>query len=138
MKTLTLVIVLFLAFSSRLGAQTSEIDLNFAFTQMKANGLSPFARLLYPGDQKSAQQLVDQLGPLAQSAGEFNSYELLSRHFLTKRIERVVIVIYFENYPVYMRIDYYENSKNKICLPAKFSKEAADILPFDVISATGK
>jgi hypothetical protein len=37
-----------------------------------------------------------------------------------------------------MRIDFYENTKGRICLPAKFSREAADILPFDLISATGK
>lgn len=138
MKTFTLVIVMFLTAGTRLSAQMGEIDLNFAFSQMKSNGLMPFAKLLYAGDQKNSQQLVDQLGPLVQSAGDFNSFELLGRRPLTKRVERLVIAIYFDNFPVYMRIDFYENTKGRICLPAKFSREAADILPFDLISATGK
>lgn len=138
MKTFTLVLVLLLAVVMRLNAQTGEVDLNFAFSQMKANGLTPFAKLLYSGDQKNSQLLVDQLGPLVQPAGEFIGFELLSRRPLTKRVERLLIAIYFDNFPVYMRIDYYENTKGRICLPAKFSKDAAEILPFDLISASGK
>lgn len=139
MKTCTLVLVLLLTVGTRLSAQPSgEVDLNFAFSQMKGNGLTPFAKMLYPGDQKSSQQLVDQLGPLVQSAGDFTGFELLSRRYLTKRVERLVLVIYFENFPVYMRIDYYESSRGRICLPAKFSRDAAEILPFDLISASGK
>ena len=138
MKTFTLIVILCLTFACRLGAQSGEVDLNFAFSQMKGNGLTPFAKMLYPGDQKNSQLLVDQLGPLVQSGGEFIGFELLSRRPLTKRVERLVIAIYFENFPVYMRIDYYENTKGRICLPAKFSKEAAEILPFDQISASGK
>jgi hypothetical protein len=138
MKTFTLVVLLLLNAGSRLVAQTGEIDLPFAFSQLKGNGLTPFAKALFAGDQKNTQQLVDQLGPLVQGAGDFTSFELLSRRFLTKRVERIVLVIYFDNFPIYMRIDYYENSTGRICLPAKFSKEAAEILPFDLISASGK
>ena len=138
MKIFTLVVVLFLAVGTRLSAQNGDVDLNFAFSQMKSNGLSPFAKALYATNQTNAQQLVDQLGPLVQSAGDFTGFELLSRRFLTKRVERLVIAVYFDNFPVYMRIDYYDTKWGRICLPAKFSREAADILPFDVISASGK
>lgn len=138
MKTFTFVAFLLLTIVTRVSAQASEVDLNFPFSQLKGNGSVPFSKALFVGDQESATQLVNQLSPLLRSAGDFSGFELLSRRNLTKRIERLVIVMYFENFPVYMRIDSYENSKGRIFLPAKFSKEAAEILPFDLISASGK
>ena len=138
MKTFILVAFLLLTIGTRVSAQAGEVDLNFAFTQLKGNGSGPFSKALFVGDQESATQLVNQLSPLLKSAGDYSSFELVSRRNLTKRIERLVIVVYFENFPVYMRIDSYENSKGRIFLPAKFSKEAAEILPFDLISASGK
>ena len=138
MKITSLFLILLLAAGIRLNAQVNEVDLNFALAQLKTNGLFPFAKILYADNQESAKQTVDQLGPLLRASGDYAGFEILSRRNLTKRVERLVIVLNFDNFPIYMRIDYYDNSKQKICLPAKFSREAAEILPFDLISATGK
>jgi hypothetical protein len=115
----------------------AQVDFDFSFSQLKGNGVIPFANSLYQ-DPGNASQLVSRLSPLVQGAGEFNSYEVVSRRYLTKKIERVIVVLYFERLPIYMRIDYYDTSKGRICLPASVSKEASDILPFELISASGK
>lgn len=118
-------------------AALGEAELDFAFSQLKGNGIVPFANSLYQ-DQNSASQMVNRLGQLTQGAGDFNSYEVVSRKYLTKKIERVIIVLYFDRYPVYMRIDYYDTPKGRISLPASISKEASDVLPLEIISAAGK
>ena len=138
MKSLTLAIFLLLTLATRASAQSADGDLSSAFSQLKANGAIPFAKALYPDEPENARQLISQLSPLIQMAGEFSTFELVSRRFLTKRVERLIVVIYFENFPVYLRIDSYENSKRRIFLPVKISRDAADILPFDLISASGK
>lgn len=119
-------------------AQMGEPDLNFAFSQLKSNGPVPFARALYEADQDAADELVSRLVPMTKHVGEFTGFEIVSRKFLTKRIERVVVAIYFERRPVYLRVDYYETAKGRVCLPAAVSREAADVLPFDLISAAGR
>lgn len=138
MKALTLVSALLLTLATHAFAQSDEVDLNFAFSQMKGNGAVPFSKALYGSDTEKARVLVDHLTPLVQWSGNFEDFELISRRYLSKKIERLVLVMYFEKFPVYMRIDYYQTSKGRIFLTAKFSKEAAEILPFDLISATGK
>lgn len=136
MKTVTLLLLVILL-STRASAQAGANDLDFAFLQLKGNGAGPFAGSLYQ-DPDNARQLANRLNPLIQGAGEFNSYEIISRRPLAKRIERLTIVIYFEKFPVYMRIDYYDTNKGRICLPASVAKEAAEILPFDLIASVGK
>ena len=138
MKTFAFIFFLLLASGIPINAQTNESDLTFAFSQLKGNGAVPFSKAIYQTDTESARNLVDHLTPLIQGSGNYLGFEIVSRHALTKRIERVVIVIYFENLPVYMRIDAYNNTKSQIFLTAKFSKDAAEILPFDLISAAGK
>ena len=115
----------------------AEGDLDFAFSQLKGNGPVPFANSLYQ-DPGNASLLIDRLNRLVQGAGDFNSYEIVSRRYLTKKIERVVMVLYFDRFPLFLRIDYYDTPKGKICLPANVSKEAVDILPLDLIAAAGK
>ena len=137
MKILRL-LPLFLVFALRLPAQSAESDLNFAFSQLKSNGPVPFARALYAGDTDSAKQLSERLGSLTGNSGDCFGYEVVSRKFITKRIERFVVAIYFEKFPVYLRIDYYDTTKGRICLPASLSKEASDLLPFEIIAAAGK
>ena len=136
MKKNPLLLVLFLL-GTLVSVRAAEVDLDFAFTQLKGNGSIPFARAIYD-DANIADKLASHLGPLIEGAGDFSSYEIVSRRFLTKRIERVIIAIYFDKYPVYLRIDYYETAKGRICLPAIVSKDAADVLPHDLISVAGK
>ena len=135
MKKLTLLCLLI---ASRLFAQTGEVDLNFAFSQLKGNGPAPFASALYPGDQDAAAQLVARLNLLSKHSGDFVGYEILNRQYLTKRVERIVLAVYFERFPIYLRFDYYDTAKGKICLPASVSKEANDILPRELMAITGR
>lgn len=136
MKKITLCFALLL-FATRALAASGAVDLDFAFSQLKGNGPAPFANALYQ-DRDHAQRLVSRLDPLIQGAGQFNGYEIISQRNLAKKIERVVLVLYFDKAPIYMRIDLYETTQGKICLPAIVSKEAADVLPADFISAAGK
>jgi len=115
----------------------AQAELDFAFSQLKGNGAVPFANALYQ-DPDNAQRLANRLAPLLQGAGEFSGHEVLSRRYLAKKIERVVIVLYFEKFPVYMRIDLYDTARGKVWLPASVSRDATDILPLEIISAAGK
>ena len=131
-------LLLLVALVCRAHAQSGGPDLDFAFSQFKGNGPIPFARVLYDTDPDNARLVVNQLSPLLAQSGDFFGYEIVSRKFLTKRIERVIAVIYFDRFPLYMRIDYYDTPKGRICLPASFTKDATAILPFEMISTTGK
>ena len=126
MKTLRLLFLLLLL-GLRASAQTNEVDLTAAFTQLKGNGPVPFANALYGIDLDSARQLANQLTPLLRQAGEYTGHEILSRNPLTKRIERLTIVIYFEHFPVFMRLDYYDTPRGKICLPAFVTRDASAV-----------
>lgn len=127
--------VLFCGLSvSALKAQT---DLDFAFSQLKDNGAIPFANALYQ-DPESAQKVITRLTPLLQGGGAYYGYEVVSRRFVTKKVERVILALYFEKFPVYMRIDLYETPRGKVWQAAQVSKEAMDVLPLEIISATGK
>jgi hypothetical protein len=136
MRNPVVFLVIFLL-SPGLRAQSHHDNLDAAFAQLKGNGLSPFARVLYE-DSDSADNFVRRLSPLVSNAGDFFGYEIVSERRITQKITRVVIVIYFDKSPVYLRLDYYETPKGRICLPALASKEASDILPPDLIAATGK
>jgi len=127
-----------LLFAARMAAQVNDAALDSAFSQLKGNGPVPFARALYEGETDNARQLAGQLSPLLMQSGSFFGYEIVSRKFLTKRVERIIIAIYFENFPVYMRIDAYDSVKGRIFLAGSLSKEASAFLPFDLISAAGK
>ncbi len=115
----------------------AEPDLDFAFSQFKGNGATPFVNALYP-DPESAQKVMTRLTPALQGAGEFTGYEIVSRRFITKKVERVIIALYLEKYPVYMRIDLYDTARGRVWLPAQISKEAVDVLPLEIISTSGK
>jgi hypothetical protein len=128
---------LILVLGTRVNALAGEIDLDFAFSQLASNGSTPFARRLYDNPE-NAKQLVSRLDALMPGAGTYVEHEIVSQRFLTKRVERLIIAIYFENFPIYLRIDFYETAKGRICLPATVSKEASDILPHDLIAAAGK
>ena len=128
---------LVLLIGTGLRAQSHQDNLDAAFTQLKGNGLTPFARVLYD-DLGNADNFVRRLSPLVSNAGDFLSYEIISERRLTQKITRVVIVIYFEKAPVYLRIDFYETPKGRICLPALASREASDVLPPDLIAVAGK
>lgn len=134
-KICLLAAVLFFGF--RAFAAGAEIDLDFAFNQLRGNGAVPFANALYQ-DPENAQRLIARMSPLLQGGGEFYSYEIVSRRFLTKKVERVVLALYFERFPVYLRVDFYDTFKGKICLPALVSRDATDVLPLEIISAAGK
>src|ERR1700710_410400 len=108
MKKVPLLFIVLLC-GTRLAA-LGEADLDFPFSQLKGNGPIPFANALYQ-DPISAAQLVNRLSSLMQGAGEFNSYEVVSHRYITKKTERVIIVLYFDRYPVYMRVDYYDTPK---------------------------
>jgi hypothetical protein len=137
MKT-TFLLFLLLALGVRVGAQTPEAKLTFAFSQLKGNGVATFAGTLYGIDADSAKLLADQLGPLVRESGDYFGYQVVTRTPLTKRVERLVIAIYYDKFPVYMRVDLYDTPSGRIYLPASVSRDAAAILPFDVISAAGK
>ena len=126
-----------LLFGFRASAIGAEIDLDFAFNQLKGNGAVPFANALYQ-DPDNAQRLATRMAPLLQGGGEFYNYEVVSRRFLTKKVERIVLALYFERFPVYLRLDFYDTFKGKICLPALVSKDATDVLSLEIISAAGK
>lgn len=136
MKKICLLAIV-LHFGFRASALGAEIDLDFAFNQLKGNGAVPFANALYP-DLDNAQRLVTRMSPLLQGGGEFSGYEIVSRRFLTAKVERVLIALYFERFPVYLRLDIYSTLKGKICLPAVVSKDAAEVLPLDTIASAGK
>ena len=128
-----------LAFASSTAvAQSSGPNLDFAFEQLKTNGAEPFAKYLYEANPENSRAVAAQLSSLAKGKGDYLGYEVISRVRLTKRVERVTIVINFETCPIYMRIDLYDSIKTKLCMPAVLSREATDILPFDLISAAGK
>ena len=127
--------VLFCGFSvSALKAQT---DLEFAFSQLKDNGAVPFANALYQ-DPENAQRVITRLTPLLQGGGAYNGFEVVSRRFITKKVERVVLALYFDKFPVYMRIDLYDTPRGKVWQAAQVSREATDVLPLEIISAAGK
>lgn len=137
MKTLR-PLLLILLLGVGIHACAAESELNAAFTQLKGNGATPFAVMLYGTDQEDAMLLVNQMNPLMKQCGDYLGYEVVSRDFLTKRFERIIVAIYFERFPLYMRIDQYATPQGKIWLPALVSKDAAAVLPFDLISAAGK
>lgn len=119
-------------------AQVAAIDMDFAFHQLKTNGSEPFAKALYEANPECIKPLVAQLSPLIKDRRGYIGYEELSRARLGKRLERVVYAIHFENGPIFLRLDFYDNGSQRICLPAVVSREASEVLPFDLISAAGK
>ena len=129
--------LLILLLGSRLHGQIHQDNLDSAFNQLKGNGLTPFARALYE-DTDSANNFIHHLDPLMRGAGEFLDYEILSIHPLAKKINRMIIVIYFEKFPMYLRLDTYDTPKGRIYLSPLASKEASDVLPPDLIAVSGK
>jgi hypothetical protein len=137
MKYVRLILLFGFVVLARASAQTSEIDLTFAFNQLRTNGPTPFARVLYPEHGDSARSVAAKLTQLTTDAGPFNGFEIVSRTRLTSRVERLTFALYFENYPVFARIDYYASEKHPHFLPAVFSRYANDILPFNLTATAG-
>lgn len=130
--------LLFLVSGFALRAQSSEPNLDFAFEQLKTNGAAPFAKVLYEDNSEEARQLTKHLAPMIESSGEYLGYEILSRRSIGRRLERLVLVAYFAKRPIFLRMDLYESSSTKLCLSTLISREASELLPFDIISATGR
>jgi hypothetical protein len=136
MKTLLLLATLALA---PLGlAQVSEPRLNLAFSQLKANGVTTFSDTIYGIGSENSRLLALELAPLLKDAGDYFGYQLIQRTALARRVERLILVIYCDHYPVYLRIDAYDTPAGRLYLAANVSKDAGSVLPFDMISAAGK
>ena len=127
-----------LLLASALYGQNRGPDIDFAMSQLKTNGAVPFAKAIYLDDADLGNHLGAKLEPQIRNFGDYLGYEVVSRKYICKRVERVVLVIYFERRPLYLRVDYYETSKMRICLPWIVATDAAEVLPFDIISASGK
>ncbi|HVU15637.1 MAG TPA: hypothetical protein VHD32_01835 [Candidatus Didemnitutus sp.] len=127
-----------LALATLAGAQTSEPKINVAFSQLKGNGVTTFADTIYGIGSASSRQLATQMGPMISDAGDYLGYQLVQRTNLAKNINRLILVIYFDRFPVYLRIDTYDTPAGRIYLPANVSKDPDAVLPFDIISAAGK
>jgi len=134
----SLFLVMLLLSGLALRAQSSDLNLEFAFGQLKTNGATPFAKALYEADLDGARILSKTMGPMLESCGDYLEYEVLSRRSIGRRMERLVLAIHFSKRPLFLRIDLYETNTSKICLSTLVSKEASEILPFDVISSTGR
>ncbi len=130
--------VMFLVSGLALQAQSSELNLDFAFEQLKTNGAVPFAKVLHEDNVEEARILSKHLAPQIENAGEYLGYEILSRRSIGRRLERLVLVAYFAKRPLFIRLDLYEGSTTKFCLSTLVSRDASELLPFDVISATGR
>ena len=137
MKIPAIVLLLALAVA-RMPAQNVETDLSFAVSQLVGNGPVPFARALYPVDDDSYRQLADRLTAITRDAGAAIGFEILSRRLIAQKVERIVIALYYEKRPVYLRVDSYSSPKGRIFLPALVSREAIDVIPLDVINTSGK
>jgi len=130
--------VMFLVSGLALRAQSSELNLDFAFEQLKTNGAVPFAKVLYEDNVEEARILSKHMAPMLENVGEYLGYEILSRRSIGRRLERLVLVAYFAKRPLFIRLDLYEGNPGKLCLSTLVSREATELLPFDVISATGR
>ncbi len=138
MRKLLALLVLAAAFVACGHAQQTDNRLDFAFAQLKSNGAGPFARALFVSNPTAAQQLETQLGPLVSNGGGYIGYDVLSRKPLTSRIDRYIVAIYYEKYPVFLRIDSYRSSEGRLFLPAIVSLDADKILPAETLEVTGR
>ncbi|HEY4300773.1 MAG TPA: hypothetical protein VGM73_07870 [Candidatus Didemnitutus sp.] len=127
-----------LALAALAHAQVSEPRLNLAFSQLKANGVTTFADTIYGIGSENSHLLASQLAPLLKDAGDYFGYQYIQRTNLAKRVDRLIVVIYFDQYPVYLRLDTYDTPSGRIYLPANVSRDPGAVLPFDIISAAGK
>jgi len=137
MKRSLFLVMLFLS-GLALRAQSSDLNLDFAFEQLKTNGATPFAKVLYDSDLDGVKSLSKTMGPMVEASGDYLEYEILSRKPIGRRLERWVLAIHFSKRPLFLRLDVYETNISKICLSTLVSREASEILPFDMISATGR
>lgn len=138
MRTLLALTILAAVFAAGAHAQQTDSRLDFAFAQLKSNGPGPFARALFDPNPAAAHRLETQLTPLVANDGGFIGYEVLSRKPLTSRIDRIVVAIYYEKGPVFLRIDSYRSSEGRIFLPALVSDDADKVLPAETLEVTGR
>lgn len=138
MRKLLAFLVLAAGFAVSGHAQQTDNRLDFAFAQLKSNGPGPFARALFDPNPGAARQLETQLSPLVANAGGYIGYEVLSHKPLTRRIDRNIVAIYYEKGPVFLRIDSYRSSDQRIFLPAFVSNDADKVLPAEMLEVTGR
>lgn len=117
-------------------SEKAAVDLDFAFDQLKANGPGPFARALFRS-QRDEQSLTAQLEPLVREAGIFLDFEVLSDRPISRRVNRVIVVLHYETKPLYFRFDRYKGSFETLPQAPRLSDDAKDILPHDILAQVG-
>lgn len=118
-------------------AQATAPELKLPFETFSSNGATPFAKALFTDDPEQMREFAKVLDGLMTKCGTFESYEVLSRHALSQRVERLILVIYFERRPIWLKLDYYRASAHSRFISWKASLVPSDILPADVLSQTG-
>ncbi|WP_221032502.1 hypothetical protein [Actomonas aquatica] len=102
----------------------------YAVEQLKTNGSQSFAKLLPPDDIEESRRLAAALDKLRFHAGNLMDWEVIDSRPLSTRLTRQIMVLHYEAFPIFLRIDVYDSAHDTLYLSPKLSREIEDLLPF--------
>jgi len=99
----------------------------------QANGPDALLRTWYSDDeQEKTADLKKRFIAITSNLGEVVDTEVFAPKEIGRRVQRLYGVIYFQKRPVWLRAEYYTIEGRGGFISLEFSREASDILPFEI------
>lgn len=112
---------------------SSDATLDAGLKACEVNGIRPCLRIWYPDHPDWVNRFDDGIRDKTRGLGDIIGTEVVTSQPLSSRVVRYYIVIYYEQAPLWLRIDRYTVGIKLRYLPLNFSLQPEDILPADLV-----
>ena len=97
--------------------------------QTESNGLEACLGVWFSDKPKLAEELLDQIGPVAKDLGVVQGAEIVATQRVSQKVERYFIAVYYTRRPLWLSLERYVLPDKTTSLGLKFSTDEDKILP---------
>ena len=97
--------------------------------QTESNGLEACLGVWFNDKPKLAEELLEQIGPVAKDLGVVQGAEVVATQRVSQRVERYFIAVYYTRRPLWLSLERYALPDKTTSLGLRFSTDEDKILP---------
>lgn len=129
-----LMVLLFVApLPTAWAAGSRDATLDAGLKACEVNGIRACLRILYPDRPEWVSRFEDGIREKTQGLGDITGTEVVTSQALSSQVVRYTVVVYYDQAPLWLRIDRYTVGIKQRFLPLEYSLKPEDILPEDLV-----
>lgn len=134
MLTRLLFCLLFMApLPTALAAGSRDATLDAGLQACEVNGIRACLRIWYPDRPEWVTRFEDGIREKTLGLGDITGTEVVTSQTLSSQVVRYYVVVYYDQAPLWLRIDRYTVGIKQRFLPLEYSLKPEDILPEDLV-----